>query len=139
MLILLTAAGMLAMAPAHAIHHECLPAPDLLKSLAEPQTHSRPGIPHPRIDIRQIIDLYLGAVDGGQLLVFNMTFDRSMIEPQTVEYIYGLETTLPIVRVFSILTTTIPLPIKPDMHIYAITSVIDQDGDILQTIVHCGQ
>ena len=96
------------------------------------------GIPFPRINAKSVFRVFLEAVDNGQLILFDMHIDRSMINPEHVEYIYTLENHVPTVKVYSTLTTSIPLPIMPDMQIVGVSAVLDREGRIIEAIVHCG-
>ena len=133
--------GLLAILPltvTYATTRECFMAPDMEKRLVDPDQNYRPRIPYPLLNVRQVFDIYLKAVDDGQLIAFTILFDRSMIEPQLVEYIYTLESDFPTVKVYSNLTSPVPLPIRPDMVIIGISSIMNPDGNIVQSIVHCG-
>ncbi len=98
---------------------------------------SYPHIPYPRINPRQVVDVFLKAVDGGELTVFEKRISRSMLEPQRVEYIYTLDNHMPTVRVFSTLRKPMPFPDIPEMLAEGITGVLDWNGHISEIAVHC--
>ncbi len=97
---------------------------------------SYPHIPHPRINPRQVIDVFLTAVDRGELTVFEKQIIRSMLEPVRVEYIYTLDNHMPTVRVFSALKKPLPFPDIPEVFVVGITGVLDRNGHITDTAVH---
>ena len=96
-----------------------------------------PHIPYPQINPKQVVEVFLKAVDRGELIVFEKRINRSMLEPERVEYMYTLDNPLPTVRVFSVLKQPIPFPDMPDVLIEGVTGVLDWTGRIAESMVHC--
>jgi len=96
-----------------------------------------PHIPYPQINPKQVVDVFLKAVDGGELIVFEKRLNRSMIEPEQIEYIYTLDNHMPTVRVFSVLKKPVPFPDMPEVLVEGVTGVLDWNGHITESTVHC--
>lgn len=90
-------------------------------------------------DPLQMIELFLQAVDRGELKVFEHTLDRSMIIPVRVEYQYELETGSSQVTVYSDLKQTLPVPGRDDCYLGGISATLDRHGTIIETLGHIWQ
>ena len=53
-----------------------------------------------------------------------------------VEFTYTIGKEQPIVKVYSLLIKSMPLPAMPDIHIEGVTVILDEDGHILEAIAH---
>jgi|GEM_PF-1741780 len=95
-------------------------------------------IPYPQIDARRVVRIFLEAVENGELIVFDMILDKSNIKPERVEYIYTLTHQTPTVKVYSTLTKAISLPTMPDVQIKGVSAILNREGEIIETIAHCG-
>jgi len=95
-------------------------------------------IPYPQIDARRVVRIFLEAVENGELIVFDMSIDKSYIKPERVEYIYTLTDQTPTVQVYSTLTKPISLPTMPDVQIKGVSAILNSEGEIIETIAHCG-
>lgn len=95
-------------------------------------------IPYPQIDARRVVRIFLEAVENGELIVFDMSIDKSNIKPERVEYIYTLTHQTPTVKVYSTLTKPISLPAMPDVQIKGVSAILNRAGEIIETIAHCG-
>ncbi|HYA37751.1 MAG TPA: hypothetical protein VEI74_05715 [Candidatus Methylomirabilis sp.] len=98
---------------------------------------SYPRIPYPQINPRLVVDVFLEAVDRGELIVFKKRISRSMLEPERVEYIYALDDHAPTVKVFSALKKPFPFPDMPEVLVEGITGALDWNGHITESTVHC--
>ena len=94
-------------------------------------------VPYPKIDVNRVFELFLRAVDMGQLQVFDKTLSREMLRPLQVEYVYTQDDPYPLVKIFSILEEPLSLPSVPDMQIMGVIGVMDVHGNIIESIVHC--
>jgi hypothetical protein len=74
-------------------------------------------ISYPEINVNQVVAVFLGSVDRGELSVFDKPITRSMLKPVRVEYVYSLDQHLPTVGVFSEITVPISFPDMPDVFV----------------------
>jgi hypothetical protein len=116
----------------------CEPAPHR----AVPQTLldelSTEKIPYPRINVKDIFRVFIQAVENGELIIFDRLLDSTEVSPEYVEYIYMPDDLLPTVRIYSSIIVSIPLPTMPEIEIQGVSAIMDQQGRITETIVHCG-
>ena len=113
---------------------------DLVK-LEINETSSKPELqaelPYPKINVNQVFEIFLRAVDLGQMQLFEQTLSREMLRPLQVEYSYTQDDPYPSVKVFSLLDEPIALPGMPDVYIRGVSGVMDIDGNIIESIAHC--
>ena len=83
-----------------------------------------------------VIDMYFKAVSRGELIVFNQTLDKSMLKPVQVEYVYKLNSVIPIVKVYSELKQPMSVPAVESCRIHGVSATLDTDGRIIETKVH---
>jgi hypothetical protein len=103
----------------------------------QPGITSQTILPYPKIDIEEVFNIFLRAVDQGQMRLFDKTLTRDILDPIRVEYIYTPEDPYPRINVFSELLIPMPLPAMPDVFIMGVTGVMDVDGNIKESIAHC--
>jgi len=84
----------------------------------------------------KIVEIYLKAVNRGELKVFDNVLDESMLIPSRVEYIYELNSVDPIIRVYSKLKQPMPMPGQQGCKLRAVSSTLDGDGRIIETEAH---
>ena len=85
---------------------------------------------------RKVVEVFLEAVDRGELLVFDQVLDRSMIVPFQVEYIYQLDSSIPQISIFSKLKQPIPIPYADGCEVRAVSAIMDNAGIIIEAVVH---
>lgn len=85
---------------------------------------------------REVVKIYLKAVERGELIVFDQPLDPSMISPVRVEYVYELDVARPRVKVYSELRQPMPVPGQEDCRIHGVGAVLDTDGTIIETEAH---
>lgn len=83
-----------------------------------------------------VIDMYFKAVSRGELIVFNQKLDKSMLKPIQVEYVYKLDSVIPIVKVYSELKQPMPVPAVESFRDHGVSAILDTDGRIIETKVH---
>lgn len=83
-----------------------------------------------------VIDMYFKAVSRGELIVFNQKLDKSMLKPIQVEYVYKLDSVIPIVKVYSELKQPMSVPAVESFRVYGVSAILDTDGRIIETKVH---
>jgi len=115
-----------------------MPSPQLGGTVQWKNHSSQDKVPHPSIDQERVIRVFMQAVRRGELVVFDMILDQSMIDPDRVEYIYTLTEVTPVVRVHSRLKQPVSLPALPDLTINSVSAILDRQGKIIETVVHCG-
>ena len=94
-------------------------------------------MPYPKVNVNEVFNIFLHAVDRGQLKLFDKTLSRDMLKPLRVEYVYTSETPYPMVKVYSVLKEPMPLPSMPDANIIGVSGVMDASGNIVETTAHC--
>jgi len=57
-----------------------------------------------------VVQRYLAAVDRGELEIFGMKLDRSMLNPVRVEYVYDLSSRTTRIKIHSNLKESLPVP-----------------------------
>ena len=98
---------------------------------------SKSEVPYPDVNVIEVFNVFLRAVDDGQLKLFDKTLSRDMVMPLRVEYVYTAELPYPIVKVYSELKKPMPLPTMPDANIIGVSGVMDFSGNIIETTAHC--
>jgi hypothetical protein len=80
----------------------------------------------PRIeDPDTVVQHYLAAVDRGELEIFGMKLDRSMLNPVRVEYVYDLSSRATRVKVHSNLKEPLAVPGQRGCQILAVGAVME--------------
>ena len=98
---------------------------------------SKTEMPYPDVNVIEVFNIFLRAVDDGQLKLFDETLSRDMVMPLRVEYVYTAELPYPTVKVYSELKKPMPLPAIPDANIIGVSSVMDFSGNIIENTAHC--
>lgn len=96
-------------------------------------------IKHGLHEPRKVIDMFNKAVDRGELIVFGNELERSVLIPLRVEYIYELNDSKPLVKVYSEIKKIIPIPEHEGIQIRGISAILDSDGHIVEIRVHVFQ
>ena len=123
---------------ANAHTRDCEPAPHRTVTQTLLDQLSQEKIPYPRINVKDIFRVFFKAVEKGELIIFDRVIDKTKVNPEYVEYIYMPDDLLPTVRVYSSILESIPLPTMPEIQIQGVSAIMDQQGRIIETIVHCG-
>lgn len=84
----------------------------------------------------KIVRLFLEEVDRGKVVVFGRRFDRSMLNPTRVEYVYDLNTDTPEIRVYSEMTKPMAIPGVDTCELRAVSAVMSPAGKIITIRVH---
>ena len=116
---------------------ECVPASPLARQELEVERISAATIPYPAIDPQQVVDVFMAAVDRGELVVFGVPLAAATLDPRQVEYVYRLQTRLPTVRVHAVLNPPFPIPGVSGVRATAVTGTLDWSGSIIDSIIHC--
>jgi len=82
------------------------------------------------------VAVYLAAVDRGELRVFGRRLDRTMIEPELVEFVFDLVRKSAYVRIYSRVKVLLPVPEQTDFQIRGVSSIIGDEGNIIDTEAH---
>lgn len=85
---------------------------------------------------QEVVELYLRAVDRGELIVFGRTLNKSMLVPVSVEYVYELNNAIPKIKVYSKLKQSMPVPGQQGCKLRAASATLDADGHVIQTEAH---
>lgn len=84
----------------------------------------------------KVVEIYLKAVDRGELLVFGKKLERRILLPRSVEYIYVIGYRKPRVKVYAVLSRSLPLPGQDGYKIRAVSASLDTRGHITRTEAH---
>jgi|LGOV01.1.fsa_nt_gb hypothetical protein len=87
-------------------------------------------------DPHEVIETYFKAVSRGELVVLDRKLDKSMLIPVRVEYVYELNSAIPIVKVYSELKQPMSVPTLECCMISGVSAILDADGHIIETEVH---
>ncbi|MCG6885770.1 MAG: hypothetical protein LJE74_01015 [Proteobacteria bacterium] len=94
------------------------------------------NMPQPVTKFQEMVQVFLTAVDRGELIVFGKVLDRTMISPVEVRYIYTKNNPEPSIEVYSLLLTTVELPGLDNCNIEGIGASLDVNGTIIESRVH---
>lgn len=100
--------------------------------LDRPPNYTSPNLKEPH----DVVSVFLIAVDRKELIVFDLVFDRDMIKPSRVEYVYELDSPIPTIKVYSELKQAISVPHHEDCEIRGISAVVSADGRIIESTAH---
>jgi len=85
---------------------------------------------------REIVRLYLKAVERGELVVFDQTLDASLLIPVRVEYVYELNNAIPRVKVYAEFKQPMSVPGQTDCQARGVSAVLDDAGSIVEIEIH---
>jgi len=85
---------------------------------------------------QRVVDIFLEAVDRGDLVVMGRKLDRSMITPARVEYVYELDGRAPVIRIYAHLNQPLSVPDMADCSVKGISATLGSDGHIVETEAH---
>ncbi|MDT8403578.1 hypothetical protein [Sulfuriflexus sp.] len=86
----------------------------------------------------KIINVFLRAVNRGELIIFDQILDESMLIPLRVEYIYELDSNNQSVKVYSELMQPLPLPVPSGQTLifHGVSAVLNAKGHIIEVEAH---
>ncbi len=87
-------------------------------------------------DKYKIVRLFLEEVDRGKVVLFGRRFDRSMLNPTRIEYVYDLNTDIPEIRIYSEVTKPIAIPDIDTCELRAVSAVMSPTGKIITIRAH---
>lgn len=105
-------------------------------------SHATPHTPAPQSSPpllempHDTVAVFLAAVERGELLVLGRRVDRSMIEPERVEYVFDLRRSTASVRIYSRIKVPLPMLGQSDYQVRAVSSTLDDDGHIIESEAH---
>jgi len=85
---------------------------------------------------KKIMLKYYEAVDKGELIVFGIQLDRTMLIPVRVDYAYPVNGQIPRIKVYAELKKPIRIPEQGNNVFTAVCAVIDMFGNIVETEAH---
>ena len=85
---------------------------------------------------KKIMLQYYEAVDRGELVVFGIRFDRTMLIPVHVDYVYPVNGQAARVKVYAKLKKPLLIPEQNNNKFTAVCAVIDMLGKIIETEAH---
>lgn len=94
------------------------------------------ALPQPQNKFNQVVEIFLIAVDDGELIVFDNIITRDMLQPVEVKYIYTYDNETPTISVFSLLRKPLIIPGIDDCAASGIEVIMDIDGNIVDSSVH---
>ena len=87
----------------------------------------------------KIIEIFYKAVDRGELIVFEQILDRTVLIPLRVEYVYELDGSKPIVKIYSEIKKPMPIAEHGGILLRGISAILDGDGHIIEIRAHVFQ
>jgi hypothetical protein len=94
------------------------------------------SLPQPLNKFNQVVEIFLKAVDSGELIIFDNIITRDMLQPVEVKYIYTHDNENPSISVFSFLRKPLKLPGVDDCTVGGIEVIMDIDGNIIDSSIH---
>jgi hypothetical protein len=82
-----------------------------------------------------VVQRYLAAVDRGELEIFGLKLDRSMLNPVRVEYVYDLSSRTTRIKLLSSLKEPLPVPGQHGCQILSVGAEME-DGHITEIESH---
>lgn len=93
-------------------------------------------VPQPQNKYEEVVEIFLIAVDRGELIVFDNTITRSMLDPVQVKYVYTFDEDDPTISVYSLLLQPLKIPGVDDCTAGGIEVIMDVDGSIIDSSIH---
>ena len=93
-------------------------------------------VPQPQNKFDEVVDIFLLAVDRGELVVFYNTISRNMLDPVQVKYIYTFNDDEPSISIYSLLKRPLNIPGVDDCTAGGIEVTLDVDGTIIDSSIH---
>lgn len=91
----------------------------------------------PYVDVKKIVDIFLMAVELGELQVLDLTIEKKSLVPIQVELIYQLDLHDPEIKILSNVVPPIPLPHVGTMCITKVSATMNLYGKIIDSTAHC--
>ncbi len=85
---------------------------------------------------QQVVEIFLQAVDRGELVIFNTTLTRSMLKPVRVDYAYQLNDPIPVIKVYSELQQPLAVPEQENCQVRAVSATLNALGNITDSKAH---
>ena len=83
-----------------------------------------------------LINLFFQQIDNGELVIFEKTITRDMIEPTHIAYIYSFKQDVLIISIYSKLKESLLVPRFEGFHIDGISITVDEVGNIKEVKSH---
>ena len=90
----------------------------------------------PCLDTREVLALFLAAVDRGELSLFGVTLRRDQVTPARIELVLDLRTRTTARKVYVEIDEPLPVPGHPDYAIEGITATLTGENRIGETEAH---
>lgn len=95
-----------------------------------------PRVLEDRVDPQVLVNLFLEAVDRGELCVLGNKIERGMLTPRRVEYVYDLQLRRSTVKVYADLQPPLPLTGQEPCKVHGVNVLLDEDGAIVESEAH---
>jgi len=93
-------------------------------------------IPQPQNKFDEVVEIFLIAVDRGDLVVFDNIITRNMLDPVQVKYVYTFNDDDPSISVYSLLLRPLNIPGVDDCTAGGIEVILGVDGSIIDSSIH---
>jgi hypothetical protein len=93
-------------------------------------------VPQPENKFYEVIEIFLIAVDRGELVVFDKIISRNMLDPVQVKYIYSFNNEDPSISIYSLFKWPLKIPGVDDCTAGGIEVTLDLDGTIIDSSIH---
>ena len=88
------------------------------------------------LEPQRAVEVFLAAVDRGELKIFGKALNRSDIVPVIVEHIFRVGNPVPVTRVYSRLRQPFAPPLPENFQVNAVSATLGADGHIIETEAH---
>ena len=89
-----------------------------------------------KIESHLIVNLFLDAVERGELMVLEQVLSRSMLEPVKVSYVYEIESDVITINIYSRLSEPMVVPHYEQFYVNGVSVVVDESGNIITISAH---
>ena len=105
-------------------------------ALSKPALSAESFTEQQKIESHLIINLFLDAVERGELMVFEQVISRSMLEPVKISYVYDIRNDDIMIRIYSRLFEPMVVPHYEQFYVNGVSVSVDDSGDIIDVSVH---
>lgn len=90
----------------------------------------------PYIDKKNIVNVFLSAVELNGLEALDVKIEKQYLEPVQIEIVYEVGYVAPLIRVISRINPPVPVPHIGQLFITKISVTMNLDGEIVDVLVH---
>jgi hypothetical protein len=108
-----------------------------VNGFAAPEDKQDPAEQQTKFELQLILNLFLKAVESGELTIFEQTLSKDMITPVQIAQVYDLESDTISITIYCRLLEAMKVPHYTEaFYVDGLTAHINADGDIHQITAH---